>query len=79
MMGGRVACERYEKVPKQMVQVQLHQDVYNHNYKNQVRRYLHGVGTEQYIKDKFDLSSCTMDSIDWESITSLNKSLRLIE
>ena len=33
-------------LPSQMVQVHLHQDIYNRNYKNQARRHLHGVGAE---------------------------------
>ena len=38
-----------------MIQVRLHQDVYDRCYKKQARRHLHGSRAEEYIKKKFAL------------------------
>ena len=65
--------------PSQMIQVRLHQYVYDRCYKKQAQCHLHGSGAEEYIKKKFSLGDCVMETIDWEGIALSNRKLSLTE
>ena len=66
-------------LPNQVLQVWLHQDVYDQNCKKQARQHPHGPQAEEYIRTKFGFAECDMNDINWESIKKLNQRLSINE
>ena len=56
------------RLPNQVIQIWLHQDVYDRNCKKQARRHLHGPKAEEYIKKKIGFTDRDMNDINWEGI-----------